>query len=291
MLAVLRQLVPIVIPVFVISTMLNVGLTQKPQTIIGYLANRPFVIRMVLANFVAVPLLMVVLLRLVTLDPALEAGLLIFSLGAGAPFLIKLTQRSEHHVALGAAVMMLLMVLSVVYMPIVLSVLLGGMTVDAGAVARSLLVQMLLPIAVGMVVSRVAWSLASAAQPWIARLSNIALYVVLAATLLGYLPNMLEIVGTGAILIGLVVIAAGFGFGYLAGHGKDHLEDVGGLGTAQRNTAAGLIVAAGAFTDPNVLVVITLVNTLGIVLLLLLARTLRHDNEPRPGTARPVSHP
>jgi bile acid:Na+ symporter, BASS family len=291
MFALLRQLVPIVIPIFVISTMLNVGLTQKPQAILGYLGNRPFVIRMVLANFVAVPLLMVVLLRLVTLAPALEAGLLIFSLGAGAPFLIKLTQRADHHIALGAAVMMLLMVLTVVYMPIVLPMLLGGMTVDAGAVARSLLVQMLLPIAAGMVVARVAWGLAKTVQPWIARLSNIALYVVLAATLLGYLPNMLEIVGTGAIVIGLVVIAAGFGFGYLAGHGKDHLEDVGGLGTAQRNTAAGLIVAAGAFTDPNVLVVITLVNTLGIVLLLLLARALRHDNEPRPGTVRPVSHP
>src|SRR3712207_8651791 len=46
--------------------------------------------------------------------------------------------------------------------------------------------------------------------------------------------------GTGAILVGLAFVAAAFGIGYLAGVGKDHLEDVGGLGTAQRNTAAGI---------------------------------------------------
>ena len=44
----------------------------------------------------------------------LAAGLLVFSLCAGAPFLIKLTQLAEHHVALGAAVMFLLMVVTVV---------------------------------------------------------------------------------------------------------------------------------------------------------------------------------
>jgi len=104
------------------------------------------------------------------------------------------------------------------------------------------------------------------------------LYALVAATLIGYFPNMVSIVGTGAILVGLAFVAAAFGIGYLMGGGKDHLEDVGGLGTAQRNTAAGVIIATQSFDDPNGLVMLTLANVLGIVMLFLIAKRLSRDN-------------
>ena len=55
---------------------------------------------------------------------------------------------------------------------------------------------------------------------------------------------------------------------------------MGGLGTAQRNTAAGVIIATQNFSDhPDVLVMITLANTLGIVMLLFIAKALSSDNK------------
>jgi bile acid:Na+ symporter, BASS family len=138
---------------------------------------------------------------------------------------------------------------------------------------------MLMPIAVGMLLIQFVPALAKKAQPAIGWLGNITLYILVAATLIGYFPNMIGIVGTGAILVGLVFVAAAFGVGYLAGAGKDHLEDVGGLGTAQRNTAAGIIIAVQNFSDPNVLVILTLANTLGIVMLLFVAKALSRDNK------------
>ena len=145
-----RSLVPYVVPIFVVLTMLNVGLTQKLSVIIGHLKNLPFVLKMLAANFVVAPLLMIIVLKLTSIDPALKAGLLVFSLCAGAPFLIKLTQAAEQNMALGAAVMMLLMVATVVYVPLVLPLFLDGVAVDAWAIAKALLLQMILPIAVGM---------------------------------------------------------------------------------------------------------------------------------------------
>ncbi len=274
-----RSAVQIAAPIYVISTMLNVGLTQKLSDITGHLNNYPFVLKMLLANFVLAPLLMIVALYFAPFDPALKAGLLIFSLCAGAPFLIKLTQTAKHDVALGAAVMMLLMVVTVVYTPIVLPMILSGISVDGWAIARTLVLQMLLPIAAGMLVVQFLTVFAKKIQPWIGRLSNITLYILVAATLIGYFPNMVSIVGTGAILVGLAFVAAAFGIGYLAGAGKEHLEDVGGLGTAQRNTAAGVIIAVQNFSDPNVLVMLTLANTLGIVMLLFVAKALSRDNK------------
>jgi BASS family bile acid:Na+ symporter len=279
MFAFLRSTVPFIAPIFVISTMLNVGLTQKPSDIAKHLKNWPFVIKMLLANFVFAPLLMIVALYLAPFDPALKAGLLIFSLGAGAPFLIKLTQTAEHELALGAAVMMLLMVVTVVYMPLVLPLVLSGVTVNALAIAKSLLLQMLLPIGVGMLAAQFMPGLSKKAQPWVGSVGNLAMYAMVVATLIGYFPNLLNILGTGAFLVGLAFVGTAFGFGYLAGWGKDHLEDVGGLGTAQRNTAAGVIIAIQNFSNPNVFVMLTLANILGIVMLLLIARALSRDNK------------
>jgi bile acid:Na+ symporter, BASS family len=274
-----RSLVEIVAPIFVISTMLNVGLTQRLSDITGHLKDYPFVLKMLLANFVLAPLVMILILTFTSFDPALRDGLLIFALCAGAPFLIKLTQTAEHDVALGAAVMILLIAATVIYVPIVLPMVMYGVAVDGWAIAKTLFLQMLLPIVVGMLAVQFLPNLAKKIQPWVGILGNITLYVLVAATLIGYFPNMISIVGTGAILVGLAFVAAAFGIGYLMGGGKDHLEDVGGLGTAQRNTAAGVIIATQNFDDPNVLVMLTLANTLGIVMLLLIAKRLSRDNK------------
>src|SRR4051812_13913532 len=199
----LRSIVQYIAPIFVICTMLNVGLTQKPSAIAGHLKNWPFVLKMLLANFIFAPLLMVVALYFAPFDPALKAGLLIFSLGAGAPFLIKLTQTAEHELALGAAVMMLLMVVTVPYMPVMLPLVLSGVSVAALATARALLLQMLLPIGAGMLVAQLLSGFAKRAQPWVGWAGNVAMYAMVVATLIGYFPNLLNIVGTGAFLVGL----------------------------------------------------------------------------------------
>ena len=52
-----RSAVQIVAPNYVISTMLNVGLTQKLSNITEHLNNYSFVLKMLLANFVLAPLL------------------------------------------------------------------------------------------------------------------------------------------------------------------------------------------------------------------------------------------
>src|SRR3954469_8853310 len=190
MLALFRAVVPPLVLLFVVSTMLNVGLTQRARTIVEQLGHRAFVLKMLLVNFVLAPLVMIVLVRLIPLDPALRAGLLLFSVCAGAPFLIKLTQVAEHRIALGAAVMFLLMVVTVPFVPLVLPRLLSGISVDAWAITRALLLQLVLPTAVGMALARWAPALARTLQPWMARIASLTLYAVIVATTIGYFPNM-----------------------------------------------------------------------------------------------------
>ena len=48
--------------------------------------------------------------------------------------------------------------------------------------------------------------------------------------------------------------------------------------TLEQSNGGGLIIASQNFDDPNVLVMMTLANTVGMVLLMLVARRYRLDN-------------
>ena len=276
------KIVGIALPVFVFLTMFNVGLTQRLRDILECMRNRGFALRILAANFILAPLLMWLLLQVFEIDPYLRTGLIIFSICAGAPFLIKLTQLSEHDMALGASAMILLVLATVVAVPLLLPIILPDIEIDGFTIAWTLLKQLILPIVLGWLVVKFFRGFAETVQPWVAKIGNYTLYILLVATLVGYFPELKKIIGEGAILIGVGFILGAFGIGYLLGgrHENDHLQDIGALGTAQRNTAASLIIAAQNFTDhPEVLVIITMANTVGIVLLLGIAKFMSKDNK------------
>lgn len=266
------------VTVFVLASMLNVGLTQKPSRLLTHLSNKAFLLRMVLLNFVVVPALMVAATELVELDPVYEAGLLLFGLAAGAPFLIKLTGLSDSDIALAAAVLLVLLVGTVIVLPILLPRLIEGLTVDAWAVVQGLLVQMIVPLVIGMLLVQVAEGFVDVVQPWVARIANISLYALIVAIIIGYLPAMTDPGLWTAIGVGLVVVVLALFLGWTMGDGLDDLQEVGGLATAQRGTAAALIVAQDNFDDPRVLVVITLLTVFGVVVLIIAAKLLSRED-------------
>lgn len=274
---IVRGIAGALVPIFVVSIMLNVGLTQRPTRFLGHLRNGRFLARMLLANLVVVPALMVLATTVVELEPIYRAGLIVFGLAAGAPFLIALTKQSENDISLAATVMTVLIVGTVIVMPIALPLLLEGVTVDARGIIGNLLLQMILPMVVGMLLLQFFESFAAVIQPWVARIGQWALYAMMAAMIVGYLDRMADRELWKAILTGLVVIVVALLVGYAMGGGRVDLNEVGGLATAQRNTAAAMIVAAQNFSDPRVVVVVTLVNGFGILILLGAAKTMSRD--------------
>jgi len=268
----------LVLPIFIFCTMANIGMTQHPGQIVKYWRDWPFYLKMVVANFVAAPAAMWLLLQIWPLRVDYMAALAVYSLCAGAPFLIKLTSTSEHDVALGAATMMLLVLGTIIIVPLLLPVLMPQVSIDGLGMAWTLVQQLLLPMLVGGAVARWLPTINKRIQPWVARIGNIALNIVLVTTIIGYLPDMPDLILSGALAVGLAFVLVAFGIGYLAGWGKDALEDIGGLATAQRNTAAAMLIAISSFTNPVVFVLIALVSTVGIAMLLVIAKLLRGDN-------------
>jgi ACR3 family arsenite efflux pump ArsB len=117
----LSTLVQVSALVFVLASMLAMGLSLTVPQIIAPLKNVRLVLVALALNFVAVPLLAWGIQAVMNLDQDLYSGLVLVATAAGAPFLPKLAQMAKGDVAFSVGLMTMLMVLTVVYMPLVLT--------------------------------------------------------------------------------------------------------------------------------------------------------------------------
>jgi len=140
-------------------------------------------------------------------------GLLLLGTAAGAPFLPKLAQIAKGNLAFGVGLMVLLMVVTVGYLPLVLPILLPGVSVNPAEIARSLFLLMLLPLAGALAFKARFATAAARAKPVLDRVSNLSLILVVLLITVANVNNVLDVFGTRGILAGLLFIAAGFGAG------------------------------------------------------------------------------
>ena len=122
----------VAVVVFVVSSTLGVGLSLTVGQILAPLKNARLVVLSLAANFVLAPLVALGLWRVLGLDEPLGIGLLLCGLAAGAPFLIKLAEFAKADLAFAVGLMVLLMVVTVGYLPLALPFFLEGTTVNPG---------------------------------------------------------------------------------------------------------------------------------------------------------------
>lgn len=268
----LTKTVPIAMLCFVISSMLAVGLGLTVPEIIAPLRNIKVVIFALLANFVLMPLVAILIVRILQLDQPLGVALILLGAASGAPFLPKLAGVAKSNLAFAVGLMVLLMVLTVAYMPLVLPLLLAGVSVDALKVARSLLLLMLLPLGVGLV-TRSQWPrVADRIRPPLNRISGLSLILLIALQLITNVRNVISLFGTRGLLATVLFLACGVAIGWVLGGANLEAKGVLSLGTAQRNIAAALLVGGQNFDDPRVLVMVAVAAVIGLVTLMPLAR-------------------
>ena len=278
--------------VFVIACMAFMGLSLTLRQIVAPLRSPRVVLVALVVNFGAAPLFAYVVTKTIPLDPAYAIGLLLLGGAAGAPFLPKLAELAKGEIAYSVALMMLLTVGSIVFLPLALPYLIPGVRVDAWNVARPLVVLMMLPlVAAGVLRSR--WEqFANWLRPVVSRSSNLSL-ILLTVLLIGRNVRVLAgAVGSGALAASALFILASLVVGYFLGGSDPRTRSVLGLGTAQRNIAAALVIATSNFPDPKVVVMLLVATIVGLVLLVIAAAVFRRQaGSARAGAPAPHSEP
>ena len=291
MAVVLESLATLSVLVFVVTSMLSMGLSLTVEQILAPLRDLGLVLKALVANFVVVPLLAYAIILVIPLTDAQSIGLLLLATAAGAPFLPKLVEVANGNVAFGVGLMVLLMVVTVAYVPIVLPVLLPGVQVDPLEIAGSLVVLMLLPLAAGLFVRARYAETGASLQPTTSQVSTTALVFLVVLMLVLNVQTLISVIGTGALAAFAVLIVGSLAVGWVLGGPRADTRPVLGLGTAQRNVSAALVVGAANFDDPNVVVMLVVGATLMGLLIVVAGeigkRTERTEAVPRPTDATP----
>ena len=253
---------------FIITSMLAMGMSLTIKQIIDPLRNVKVVLLALLANFILVPALAYLITVIIPLDDGLATGLIIVGTASGAPFLPKLVQLAKGNAAFSVGLMTLLMVVTIIYLPIVLPILLPGASVSPWDIAKSLILSMLLPLAIGLFIKARYDSTAEHLQPTMSQISSMAIVLMMVTVLVLEFSTIIATIGTGGLLAAILFIVGALAIGLLLGGRDPGMRSVMGLGAAQRNLSAAMLVAVLNFSnDANVLVMVMLVAVLGLILL------------------------
>jgi BASS family bile acid:Na+ symporter len=278
----------IVVIIFAVSSMLSVGLSYDFRALVRPLRRLRAVFRALIANFVLVPLLAIAIERAIPIDPPLALGLTLLAGAAGAPFLVKLAKAARRDLALSAALLLLLVPATVVFMPFYVPLAmkhptLSGLTylpASPMALAVPLLSTMVLPVVGGLIANAITPRWSARLAPLVGKLATVALVLAVITPFAANFHEVIRILTTGALPAALVLFLGAFAIGLLLSRRDESV--VLGLATSQRNIAAAMVVASSSFADRDILVMVTASSLVGLVALFPIAWFFSR-REPRIG--------
>ncbi len=258
----------------IVCSMLAMGLGLTLAQIIQPLKNVRLVVLALLANFVLVPALAYGITRIIPLDEPLKIGLIVLATCAGAPFLVLEAKGAKANMAVAVGVMTLLMVVTIFYLPVVLPLLLTGVEVDAGAIAQSLIVLMLIPLILGLLIKAHSPDTAKNWAPTMNKIGALGIVILLVVGLGLNVANVISLIGTGGFLALFLFIAGSLLIGFVVGGRDTGVRNVMGLGTAQRNVSAAILITLQNFSGTTAVPYVLVAAILIPLILLPLGRRL-----------------
>jgi BASS family bile acid:Na+ symporter len=259
--------------VFIVASMAAMGLGLTISQIVEPLRDARMVLLLLAVNFVVVPIVAIGAARLLPMGDDSATAVIIIGCCAGAPFLPRLALLAKGSPALSVGAMVLLMVVTVAYAPVVVPLVVEGAQIDPWDIASSLILFMLVPLGIGLAIKARYAELADSWVHTVGQISSVAMLLGVGAALFVSWRDIVGAIGSWIFIGTSIVLIAGLATGYLAGVGRSQSDKtVLGFATAQRNISAAIVVATSL--GGNVLV-LTLVGALIIpIVLIILAAEL-----------------
>jgi len=185
---------------FTVSNLFLMGLQVKRPEVIAGLKNPKVLLLIFLWGWVLGPALGLLIDWVLPLAEPFAIGLLLYSLAPCAPFLPVMVGKARGDMSFAGALVPLVAVGTVIFMPLMGPLLIKGLTISTWALAKTLLLTILLPLAIGAAIRECAATVATRILPAVnvfAKLTTVATPIWAAAL---YWPEMLGTVGSTALL-------------------------------------------------------------------------------------------
>jgi BASS family bile acid:Na+ symporter len=266
----LKQLLPVFISLSLAGLVFSVGLNATRDDILYVLKRPSELLKAILAVNIIPPLAAGLLVSILPLEPMVKAGIMLMSIAPVPPLVpaqeMAVGARKEYAYGIYAA----MAILSIVAVPIALSIAARAFGSDAsitmGAMLRTVLAGVLLPLAVGMGVRRFAPGFAKRAAPIVYKLAMVLVALAFAPVLIAIWPALGELIGNGTLLAMAAVVAIALLGGHLLG--GPHLEDRAALAIASsvRHPGIAMMIANSAFQDNRVTGAVLLFLLVGLII-------------------------
>lgn len=253
--AALHLLFNAVTVIFIAATMFAAGLGSTLAALRAAFTNVSLLLLALLANLVIVPLLGWGVAALFQLTTAPFIALILIASSPGGPFGAKLGMLQRGDVTTGAAMQVLLAAIGSITFGITANALLtaadvgGGISLDVGALVRTVALLQLVPFAIGLLLRHWATDTAVSWHPAAATVSNVTFLIVLAGMLLGNWSDVVALLGSRALLAGFLFSALTFGLGTLLATGSPARRTTMGGVAAVRNAGPALAAIGIAFDN------------------------------------------
>ena len=236
--------------IFTVSNLAAMGLQVKVPDVIVALRNKKSLALIFVWGWVVGPAFGYLITWALPLAEPYVIVVFLASLAPCAPFLQQVVGKARGDMGFAGALIPLVAVGTVVLMPLMAPLLIKGLTISTWALAKPLLLTILLPLVIGAAIRHYAATGATKIFPAVKGLALLSTLTTIVYALLIYGRGMLNTAGSFALLsmtlfmvvMGLITYRLGFGM-------KQAQRSVMALGMGTRNVAA---VLAAALAIPNV---------------------------------------
>ena len=246
----LETVLKITLVIFMFGNMLDLGLRLDLRKALQGLRDVRFVTLTLFWGYIVCPALGYWLAVALPLSPAYAMALILVSMVPGNPFLTTAVSKARADLNYAGTFMLLSSLVTVVYMPFMVPVLVKGLSATPWMIAKPMLVLILLPMVVGVIFRLWRESIAAKVQPFVKKATGLDTLVMLLLLLGVYGKGLISSVGTFALGSQVLVVAVIAAAAYWLGFGMPKPQkQILVLGLCCRNVGAAL---APLFIAPNV---------------------------------------
>jgi len=225
------------------GSLLELGLQLELRQTVTGVRNPRFALLTLLWGFALGPVLAVLLARVLFLDEPYAIGLIVMSMVPGAAYLSMLVGWARGDLAYSASALLLTCLGIVVFVPIMLPQIVAGVSVTPWAIAKPLIMLVLVPFVVGLAIRQRSKRVAGKIQPIIKKIAFVALMTCLALTVLLYAKGIVLSAGSRALLALVLLFVLVTLLSYVSAVGMPaNQKRVLGLAICSRNSGPAMAV-------------------------------------------------
>ncbi|MFT5730488.1 MAG: BASS family bile acid:Na+ symporter [Desulforhopalus sp.] len=262
-------LLKISLVIFMAGNLMDMGLRLNPVDAIKGLRNIPFVVHTLVWGFIVGPAVAYVITLIIPLEPPYAMGLILLGMTPCAPFVPLFVDKAKGDLGYTASFMLLVAIATIVFMPFAVPFMVTGLSVSAWAIAKPLIIMILIPLIIGMVILHFSADIAGKIQPYVKKITALFTIFTFVLIIIVYGEGIISVEGSLAVASQLIFFLILTVFTYWFGFGLKHEQKIIlSVGMSTRNLGAAIApLFSAAAIDQRAIVMVVL----GLPLMVLFA--------------------